>query len=424
MAVFWDIAPCRVVEVHWRFRGVYCLHHQDDDGGAMCSSCGHGLLAYSSEKSVHMSEALFWYNKVTVNWLPLFITNFLWDHCFLVRLCSVLCLPYPQESQVPQDCILSVTLFAVAINGMENAVGPPVSTWLYQWCGRLLQFPENWYPQLPATDRYKLSVTLGSGDRIFFLHSQDPMCTLHLLEGIHPQSALSWISMPCRFLSLSSYFASFLTADACGSLICYGFTLNALSLRILKLLSRRSWGGDRMVMPRLYCLLVSAVSYIMAVSCMALPQSPNYLSQYLSTLQEYILLLAPPAPTVMRACRHNPENLHSPWWGTFSYVFMCETGSPALCSFTLCSFLPTLCYTTIQDFFDVCGKWCYILLCFGLWLLSVCETYFKTLKTIKKSFEQWLYLHLDVRSWRHVFGSCRPSYSTVRPATSCLWLYL
>jgi hypothetical protein len=31
MAVFWDIAPCSLVEVDRRFRCAYCLHHQGDD---------------------------------------------------------------------------------------------------------------------------------------------------------------------------------------------------------------------------------------------------------------------------------------------------------------------------------------------------------------------------------------------------------
>jgi hypothetical protein len=28
MAVFWDVAPCSLVDVDWCFRGAYCLHHQ------------------------------------------------------------------------------------------------------------------------------------------------------------------------------------------------------------------------------------------------------------------------------------------------------------------------------------------------------------------------------------------------------------
>jgi hypothetical protein len=30
MAVFWVVVPCRLVWVYRRFRGLYCLHHQDD----------------------------------------------------------------------------------------------------------------------------------------------------------------------------------------------------------------------------------------------------------------------------------------------------------------------------------------------------------------------------------------------------------
>jgi hypothetical protein len=30
MAVFWDVAPCSLVDIGRRFRGAYCLHHQGD----------------------------------------------------------------------------------------------------------------------------------------------------------------------------------------------------------------------------------------------------------------------------------------------------------------------------------------------------------------------------------------------------------
>jgi len=29
--VFWDVAPCSLVEVYWRFRSAYCLRRQGDD---------------------------------------------------------------------------------------------------------------------------------------------------------------------------------------------------------------------------------------------------------------------------------------------------------------------------------------------------------------------------------------------------------
>jgi hypothetical protein len=31
MAVFWVVAPCRLVEVYQCFRGACCLHHQGDE---------------------------------------------------------------------------------------------------------------------------------------------------------------------------------------------------------------------------------------------------------------------------------------------------------------------------------------------------------------------------------------------------------
>jgi hypothetical protein len=35
MAVFWVVAPCSLVEVYQRFRGLCCLHHQGD--GYFCT---------------------------------------------------------------------------------------------------------------------------------------------------------------------------------------------------------------------------------------------------------------------------------------------------------------------------------------------------------------------------------------------------
>jgi hypothetical protein len=33
-SVFWDAAPCSLVDINRRFRGAYCLHRQADDGGS------------------------------------------------------------------------------------------------------------------------------------------------------------------------------------------------------------------------------------------------------------------------------------------------------------------------------------------------------------------------------------------------------
>jgi hypothetical protein len=31
MAVFWDVAPCSLVDIDRRFRGDYCFHYQGDE---------------------------------------------------------------------------------------------------------------------------------------------------------------------------------------------------------------------------------------------------------------------------------------------------------------------------------------------------------------------------------------------------------
>jgi hypothetical protein len=34
MTVFWDVAPCCLVEIDRSFRGAYCLTHLNDNGGS------------------------------------------------------------------------------------------------------------------------------------------------------------------------------------------------------------------------------------------------------------------------------------------------------------------------------------------------------------------------------------------------------
>jgi hypothetical protein len=42
-AVFWDVAPCSLVEVYRRFRGAYCLHYQGDEEAANTSETSVNL---------------------------------------------------------------------------------------------------------------------------------------------------------------------------------------------------------------------------------------------------------------------------------------------------------------------------------------------------------------------------------------------
>jgi hypothetical protein len=49
MNVFWDVAPCSVVEIDRRFRGAYCLHYQGscpDDYPIQSSNISVGWSIY------------------------------------------------------------------------------------------------------------------------------------------------------------------------------------------------------------------------------------------------------------------------------------------------------------------------------------------------------------------------------------------
>jgi hypothetical protein len=54
--VFWDIAPCSLVEINRRFRGAYCLHHQ-------------GFFAPMT-KAVRTSHASVYFNETTQRYIP------------------------------------------------------------------------------------------------------------------------------------------------------------------------------------------------------------------------------------------------------------------------------------------------------------------------------------------------------------------
>jgi hypothetical protein len=63
--------------------------------------------------------------------LAMFLLNFMANRRFRVRLGTVLSPPRIQENGVPQGSVLSVTLFAIAINGITSRVHRPVQCSLY-----------------------------------------------------------------------------------------------------------------------------------------------------------------------------------------------------------------------------------------------------------------------------------------------------
>jgi hypothetical protein len=119
--------------------------------------------------------------------LPLFLSHFPQVRYFLFRLWNVLSARYPQESGV-QGSVLNVTLFALSINGLANAVGPSVTTSVV--CGRrrlLLQFPDLYHHRTPASGRYQPSVSVGSGE-CFYIFSRQKCVSISHVRGVYIQT--------------------------------------------------------------------------------------------------------------------------------------------------------------------------------------------------------------------------------------------
>ena len=63
--------------------------------------------------------------------MPVFISKFLENRNFRVRLGSTLSDPFEQEMGVPQGSILSVTLFSLKINSLAKVLSKDVEGYLY-----------------------------------------------------------------------------------------------------------------------------------------------------------------------------------------------------------------------------------------------------------------------------------------------------
>jgi hypothetical protein len=55
-AVFWDVASCSLVDVYRRFRGVWCLHHEDDGGRELISVRQHDARTHDTAIWINLAE--------------------------------------------------------------------------------------------------------------------------------------------------------------------------------------------------------------------------------------------------------------------------------------------------------------------------------------------------------------------------------
>jgi hypothetical protein len=84
MAVFWVVAPCILVEVHWHFRGPCCLHHQgkqpDDGGSKYLWNVGKLLPDYTAQepRTQPSSYSPPWEHEISLQWTTLIEKQPIW----------------------------------------------------------------------------------------------------------------------------------------------------------------------------------------------------------------------------------------------------------------------------------------------------------------------------------------------------------
>ena len=183
-----------------------------------------------------------------------FIASFLSERFIKVRIGNIVSSPYIQEEGVPQGSVLSVTLFAVAINSVSEVIQEPVKHSLFvddlaiyvtkydssDAC-RLLQ--ENVNNICKWADSHGFTFSSLKTVAVQFTRSRrnDPPPTLKLKDEIVP------FEKEAKFLGMT--FDSKLT---------WSSHIDRLkikvkkSLNILKVISAHNWGADRKSLLRLY----------------------------------------------------------------------------------------------------------------------------------------------------------------------------
>jgi hypothetical protein len=169
-----------------------------------------------------------------------------------------------QENGFPQGSVLSVTLFAIAINSVVSAIVPHVSTSLY-----INDVAISYVSKSMDTIERRLQLTINrlshwALQNGFSFSPAKTQCVQFLrLLGVHPPSALYLnnhalpVVPPTKFLGL--------VLDSRLSWEPYLRQLRApckSSLNVLRVLSWVSLGGDRTIMLRFYrSLVLSKLDY-------------------------------------------------------------------------------------------------------------------------------------------------------------------
>ena len=220
-----------------------------------------------------------------------FISNFLENRQFRVRIGSTLSDLYDQEMGVPQGSILSVTLFALKINGIVNCINPGTESSLFvddfSACCRSKHIRS-----IERQLQQCLNKLQTWADENGFKFSKTKTVCIHFcnLRRIHfdPVLTIDNIAIPvvkeAKFLGI--------TFDSKLSFIPHLRNLRAKCLKamnLLRVVAHRDWGGDFETLIKLYrCFIRSKLDYGSIV--------------YGSARKSYIQMLDPIQNQSLRLC--------------------------------------------------------------------------------------------------------------------------
>ena len=189
--------------------------------------------------------------------LPNFISNFLSDRSFNVRIGSTLSDTFEQEQGVPQGSILSPTLFNIKINNIVKCVNDTDSS-LYVDDFGIFYKSKNMENIEFRLQRCLNKVETWATENGFKFSKTKTQC-VHFcqLRGLHPDPVLNIYGSPIPVVEEARFLG--LLFDKKLSFIPHIKALKAKCLKaldVLKVLSNTNWGGDRSVLLNLYRSLV------------------------------------------------------------------------------------------------------------------------------------------------------------------------
>ena len=191
-------------------------------------------------------------------YLPIFISKFLENRLFRVRVGSTLSEQFNQETGVPQGSILSVTLFNLKINSIVTCIRPGIDSSLYvddfSACARSQQMRSiERQLQLCLNNLQKWSNENG------FRFSTTKTVCIHFCNKrrIHPEPVLLLNQQPIPIVTESKFLG--VIFDKKLSFIPHLQNLRTKcmkTLNLLKVVSHKDWGGDSSTLLKLYRTLI------------------------------------------------------------------------------------------------------------------------------------------------------------------------